>query len=337
VHGAILISEQAAGQMWRFVLDGWGVAGIGFVAAIVVLFRRGVRADLKIMAGLSVWVTVAIAVMAPAGLPPDTNQTWASGRYLDAMVVAFFLPGAAVLLRANWRQVLACAWCIVPPTLVAAVAVIAYAGASVPTSGFGAGFSFAEPAVLTQDWTRANILLATAVALALLALWVAIALAAGRWAPRWRSVVLAGLAAVSLVAVVQMTGHVSRAYTSVQEADTTGLVTGSGLKPGEHIAVAWGVPWGAWMPQAYEIPWAQLEFFHPATQPPPANASVVEVAWPAGKPAQASWPRAPRGWRVVTSDRAERWVAWRKLDAEFDRRSVRRAGGPAAADAAGRT
>jgi hypothetical protein len=315
-RGALLIGDQAAGQMWRFVLDGWGVAGIGFVAAAAFLLRRGGRIDLKIMAALSVGTTLAIAVLAPAGLPPDTGQTWASGRYLDCMVVAFFLPGAAVLLRADWRRMLAYAAWLVPPTLVAAVAVEAYAGASVPTSGFGGGFNFAEPAVLTQGWTRANVFLATAVALALLAAWVAAVLAADRFGRRWRAVVLAGLGTVSLVAVVQMTSHISQANTPAQEANTTGLVTGSGLKPGEHLAVGRGyaqVSWGAWMPQAYEIPWARLEFFNPATEPPPANATVVEVAWPAGRPAQASWPKAPSGWRVAASDHAAGWVAWRRL------------------------
>ena len=66
------------------------------------------------------------------------------------------------------------------------------------------------------------------------------------------------------------------------------------------------------MPQAFEIPWAQLEFFSPG-RPPPANATVVEVRWPSGRPAQASWWRAPAGWRVVASDRTASWVTWRKL------------------------
>jgi hypothetical protein len=38
---------------------------------------------------------------------------------------------------------------------------------------------------------------------------------------------------------------------------------------------------------------------------------VVEMPWPSGKPAAASWPQAPAGWRVVASDEAYGWVAWR--------------------------
>ena len=57
--------------------------------------------------------------------------------------------------------------------------------------------------------------------------------------------------------------------------------------------------------------WTQLQFFNPATQAPPAGASVVELAWPDGQPAQASWPTAPDGWHIVATDGSLGWVAWR--------------------------
>ena len=324
-HNIVLIAEQAAGQMWRFVLDGWGVAGIGLVAAVAVLVRRGTRTDLKIMAAVCLVVTLAIAVTAPAALPPDQSQTWASGRYLDGMVVAFFVVGAAVLLRADRRRILVYAACLVPPTLIAAIAVFAYAGGSVPTAGFGGAFAFAEPAVLTQNWTQANVFLATAVGLLLLAAWVGVVFAAdrwggrlgGRWGERGRAVVLGGLGVVSLVAVIQMTSNIAQANLPAAAADTTGLVTASGLKPGQVLAVdegihAQGVSWESWMPQAFQVWWAPLEFFNPAKGAPPANATVVETEWLPGQPAQASWPQAPPGWRVVASDQAAGWVAWRR-------------------------
>jgi len=318
VHGVIFVLEMAAGQLWRFVLDGWGVSALGLAAALAVLLRRGARDEVRVMAGLAAGVTLVTAVVSPAALPPTQPQDWASGRYLDGMVVAFFLVGCAVLLRADRRRILLYAACVVPPTLLAMIVVGAYAGGSVPTAGFGAAFVFAEPAVLTQDWTTASVWLATGVALGLLAASVAAVFAADRWggrlARRWRAVVLAGLAAVSLVAVIQMTSHISQASTPRQEANTTGLITGSGLKPGEYLAAGTGTSWASWMPQAYEIPWAQLELFNPGRQRPPANATVVEVRWPSGQPAQASWPQAPAGWRVVAADRTDDWVAWRKLD-----------------------
>ena len=109
MQGTIHVFEMAAGQMWRLVLDSWGIAGIGLVAALAVIVRRGVRTDLRIMAGLAVAVTAVIACTAPAALPSDQSQTWASGRYLDGMIVTFFLAGAVVLLRAGPRAILGCA------------------------------------------------------------------------------------------------------------------------------------------------------------------------------------------------------------------------------------
>ncbi|HJY02043.1 MAG TPA: hypothetical protein VJ351_14630, partial [Streptosporangiaceae bacterium] len=188
VHGVIFVLEMAAGQLWRFVLDGWGVAALGLAAAVFVVFRRSVRVEVRIMAGLAAGVTLVTAVTSPAALPPTQPQAWASGRYLDGLLVAFFLVGAVVLLRAAPRQLALYAACVVPPTVLAAIVVLAYTGGSVPTSGFGAGFVFGEPAVLTWDWTSANVLLATVAAFVLLGLFVAVALLGvrlgGAWAPR---------------------------------------------------------------------------------------------------------------------------------------------------------
>jgi hypothetical protein len=268
-----------------------GVAGIGLVAALAAIVRRDVRPDLRIMAALAAGVTLVIGITAPAGLPPDQARAWVSGRYLDAMVVTLFLPGTAVLLRATWRQVLACVADLAAPTAAAAFAVSVYAGISVATAGSGPGFSAGELAVLTQGWSRASVALASVVAFALPAVWAGF-------------VTLAGLAAVSLLAAFQMTSHVSRAGTPAQQANTTGLITGSGLRPGQQLAIGTGLSWQSWMPQAYELWWTQPQFFGAATQPPPSGADVVEVAWPAGRPARDSWPQAPAGWTVATSDRA---------------------------------
>jgi hypothetical protein len=181
--------------------------------------------------------------------------------------------------------------------------------------------------VLTQNWNFASVWLATAVALGLLAIWVA--LAARRWGVVIRGVrvsrvlrglVVAGLAAVSLVAVTQMTSHVSQAATPAQAQSTTGFVAASGLKPGDQIAVAFtaggrlpanDIPYFYWAPQAFEVSWTELEFFNPA-QAPQAGVNVVETGWPTGKPASAGWPNHPAGWRIVASNQATGWVTWRK-------------------------
>ena len=290
VQGTIHVFEMAAGQLWRLVLDSWGIAGIGLAAALAVVARRGVRTDLRIMAALAVAVTAAIACTAPAALPSDQSQTWASGRYLDGMIVTFFLAGAVVLLRAGVRSILGCASGTTVLFVVAAVTVAIYAGSSLPTSGFGSAFNFAEPAVLTQNWTQASVLLASAVTLGLLACWVAFALAARRW----RAVIpVFGVcvAAVSLVAVAQMTSQVSQAST-VQAQAVNVPVSASGVRPGEQVAVSSDLGWQAWVPLAYQVSWTELQFFNPASQPPPAGVTVVEMPWPGGQPAAS--PRSPR-------------------------------------------
>ncbi len=349
VHGAINVFEMAAGQMWRVVLDSWGIAGIGLVAAAAVVVRRGTRTDLRIMAALAVAVTVMTACTAPAALPPDQSQTWASGRYLDGMIVTFFLIGVVVLLRASRRDILLGFAGVVAATVVAAVVVAVYAGSSLPTSGFGYGFNFAEPAVLTQNWNQASVALATGVALGLLGVVVLGVLGARRmlgarrWGAVWRRgvawrgggggvwrvgaargggavrlAVLAGclgfaaIMTVNLVALMQMTAHISQANTAAEVADTNGLVTGIGLRPGEHIAIASDVSWEVWEPLAFAVSWTSLQFFNPS-EAPPADATAVEVPWPAsGQGAQAIRPKAPAGWQIVAENQAAGWIVWRR-------------------------
>jgi hypothetical protein len=333
VHGAINVFEMAAGQLWRLVLDGWGLAGIGLFAAAAVIAARRFRRDLRIMAALAVGVTLVTAATAPAALPPTQSQTWASGRYLDGMIAVFFLVGAVVLLRVRPWRVLAFAGGTAVLAVLTAAIVDVYAGSSLPEAGFGAAFVFGEPAVLTQDWTQASVWLATAVTLGLLAVWVALALAARRWngvvlgafgnvpvSRVLRGAMMAGLAAVSLLAVTQMTSHISQASTPAQEASTSGFVAAAGLKPGDQIAVAYTigsqvpatqVGYWLWAPQAFEVSWTELQFFNPV-QAPPADVNVVETGWPTGQPASASWAHHPAGWRIVASNKAGGWVVWRK-------------------------
>jgi len=340
--GAIHVFEMAAGQLWRLVLDSWGIAGIGLVAALALVVRRDVRSDLRIMAALSVAVTTVIACTAPAALPPNTSQTWASGRYLDGMIVLFFLAGAVVLLRARLRQIVACACGAAALAVLAAVTVAIYAGTSLGTSGFGAGFNFAEPAVLTQNWHQANVALATAVTLGLLAVWLGFAFAVRRWpvsvpasrasvptstvpVPASRGAVLASrasmlasggavlafgvcVAAVSLVALTQMTSQVSRADGARELALE---VPANALRPGQPVALAADLTWQVAVPEVFQVAWTELQFFNPASQPPPAGVTAVETPW-VGTSAQASWPHAPAGWHVAASSQAGGWVLWRK-------------------------
>jgi hypothetical protein len=316
VNGIIHVLELAAGQLWRLVLDSWGIAGIGLVAALLVIVRRDVRSDLRIMAALSVAVTTVIACTAPAALPPDQPQAWASGRYLNGMMIVFFLVGAAMLLRARMRDILVCAAISTGPFVLAAVTVAVYIGTTVPTIGFGAGFNFAEPAVVTQNWTQASVPLATAVTLVMLAVWIGFAfvrrrLRGGVSLAAVSAAFGVGVAAVSLIAVAQMTSHISRTTDSPAQA-AMALMDAGKLQPGEQVAVTSSLAWPLWVPQAFEVSWTELDLFNPRHQPLPPGTTVVEAGWPTGQSAQAGWPEAPAGWRIVASDQSAGWAVWRK-------------------------
>jgi hypothetical protein len=334
MYGAIHAAEMAGGQFWRLVLDSWGIAGIGLIAAVAVAVRgglgpppqaarpagsslagtarRGVRTDLRIMASLSVGVTVLIACAAPAALPPRQTLTWASGRYLDGMTVTFFLVGAVVLLRAAARPILALAASVAGLTMVAALTVAVYAGTSLPTER-GRTFNFGGPAVLTQNWSQASVLVATAAALGLLGLWVYFALLA-RYMRVLAYVLGAAVAAMSLVAVAQLTAHCSRADSVwAQAMGIREMAAAGALKPGEQIAVASDITGVLRLAQAFEVSSTQVQYFNPFRQTPPADVSVVDAAWPSGQPARASWPDAPAGWRIVAANRFGSWVVWRRL------------------------
>jgi len=311
VYGAIHVAEMAGGQLWRLVIGSWGIAGIGLVAAVIAAVRGGVRTDLRVMASLSVGVTILIACTASAALPPHQSLTWASGRYLDGMTVTFFLVGAAVLLQAGTRTILFLAACVAGLTVVAAMTVAVYAGTSLPTAR-GKRFNFGEPAVLTQNWSHASVLVATVAALALLAVWVYFAILA-RYMHVLAYVLGAGVAAVSLVAVAQLTAYCSVADNAwAQEMGMSQMAAADGLKPAEQIAVASDISGILRLAQTFEVSSTQVRFFNPALQSPPAGVAVVDTAWPAGQPAQASWPDAPAGWRVVAANRFGSWVVWRR-------------------------
>jgi hypothetical protein len=306
LHGIVLVLEMAIGQMWRFALDSWGVAALGMAAVVVAIARSRTPADARIIAGLAVAVTLAIAITTPAALPADQPQQWASGRYLDCMIITFFLPGMVVLLRAGRRRLLIYAACVVPPTMITALVVDAYATSSVPTLGFGAAFNFGEPAFLTQNWTQANVALATAVALGLLAAFVAIAamLPGGSRA----IALLAGLAAVSVAADVDMTSQIGNANQALGRAFAVEPL--AGLRPGEQIGISNALGWQLWIPQAYELSWSSQVFFTPSEQAPPDGVKVVEVPWIAGQSEQATWPNAPSGWHITSASQTAGWVVW---------------------------
>jgi hypothetical protein len=166
--------------------------------------------------------------------------------------------------------------------------------------------------VLTQNWHHASVLVATAVALGLLLLWVYLAILA-RYLRVLTWVGGAAVAALSLVAVAQLTAYCSVVDNArAQAMGTTEMATAGGLKPGEQVAVASDINGVLRLAQTFEVSSTEVQFFNPVLQSPPADATVVDAKWPSGQPASASWPGAPAGWRIVATNRFGGWVAWRR-------------------------
>ena len=115
MHGVIFVLEMAAGQLWRFVVDGWASAALGQVAAVAVIFRRGVRDETRIIGRARGGITLVTAVVSPADCPPTSRKPRppALPRRHAGRV---FLVRAAVLLRADRRRIIVYAACVIPPT-----------------------------------------------------------------------------------------------------------------------------------------------------------------------------------------------------------------------------
>jgi hypothetical protein len=325
LHEQKKILYMALGQLWRVSTDTWGIAALGILAAVVLVFRPRVREDVRVMAVLALIVLAAIVYIAPAALPDGQQSNWASGRYPDALEVTFFIAGLVVLLRARGRWLIGYAATAAVLTAGLGEAVSRYAGAYQHVHGFGA-FNWAEPVVLTHAGDILSVRRATAVAIGLLALWTVLALLirwrAGRphhrWPPgrgplsRWRAAVLVPILAMNVYALVQLNYRVMVPGTREQRANSLALITATGLKPGQKVVLDYDMwpEWGSWLPQSFEVWWVRLDMVNGGKGVLPAGTRVLETAWPVGYTAAQTWPQHLPGWHVAATNRTYGWVAW---------------------------
>ena len=321
LHEQKKILYMAFGQLWRVTTDTWGIAALGILAAVVLVFRRRVREDARVMAALALVVLAAIVYVAPAALPDGQQSNWASGRYPDALEVTFFMAGLVVLLRARRRWLIGYAATAAVLSAGLGEAVSRYAGPFQRVRGFGA-FNWAEPVVLTHAGDTLGVRRATAVAIGLLALWTGLALAIRwlcarsyrRWPlGRWRAAVLVPILAMNVYALVAMTSRISDQGTQDQRGNSLALITATGLRPGQQVALdqdMW-LKWESWIPQSFEVWWTRLDMVDGSKGVLPAGTTLFEVAWPSGRTAPQTWPQHLPGWHVVAANREYGWVAWR--------------------------
>jgi hypothetical protein len=75
LHEQKKILYMAFGQLWRVTTDTWGIAALGILAAVVLVCRRRVREDVRVMAALALIVLAAVVYVAPAALRTDSSPT----------------------------------------------------------------------------------------------------------------------------------------------------------------------------------------------------------------------------------------------------------------------
>jgi hypothetical protein len=288
----------AAGQVWYLVVSTWGLAGLGLVASAVALFRRRTPPVTRIMAGVLPAVTLGMALASSAALPDEHRVgNYVYGRYLACLAVACALAGLAVLMRR--RSLLTH---VIGATIVlagTALSVTVYAGDRLSGYNF-IPFDFPETSFLTWNWRSLQLGTASLVAAALLALLVVAALT-----PRPAMTIAVGLTAFNLVAAAV----ICKPWGPGREAIFRPRPAVGG------VAVDKGLTWRVWVRQAYQVWWTPITFFDKSGGGPSARVCMVVVALPPGTAPEASWPRHPAGWRVMTTRPVPApWVAWRRTD-----------------------
>ncbi|MFD9949339.1 hypothetical protein ACFWYW_40440 [Nonomuraea sp. NPDC059023] len=283
----------AAGQLWYLVTATWGMAGVGIVAALVVLVRGG--SPYRVTAGAALALTLGIAYASSAALPDEHRVgNYAYGRYLACVAVAWTLVGLATLLRSRRRAALAGASSAAGLLALSGGLAAWYAGDRLTRYHYIA-FDFPETAFLSGVRDRFDPVGASVAALILLAAITAAALVRTRGPMRTRAaggaLVLAFALAVPNVAFA--------ADLAPKSAPATG---NDGLPRLTHgrIGLDTRVKWNIWVHLIHRVHWTAVERVRPADGPLPEGLCTVVAAPEAGAP--------PAGWKV--SGRGPGWVTW---------------------------
>ena len=187
------------------------------------------------------------------------------------MELTFFIVGLAVLLTARSRRLVGYAAGAAVLAAGTGAVVANYAGANISTSGFAA-FNFAEPTVLAQGWNGLSVAKSTAVAVALLALWVVLALVlrqvAGTAFERWRVSLLVPVAAMNLPRSTRCRRTSRRRARRRSErirwaSSRHRPQTRRNRRRGQRLRA----DWEAWIPQSFEVWSTALDFFYAAARP----------------------------------------------------------------------
>jgi hypothetical protein len=158
-------------------------------------------------------------------------------------------------------------------------AVLAYAGRKLSHESY-VNFDAPELSFLSGDWTALHIYQMTGYAIGFMVIFGATLAAKS---PRWlATLVLVATMALNVVAMVSITDHIGRTWSSEQyNASIPELVRDAGVRPGDSIAEASTVGWWVNLRHQHEVYWSALPRF-PATGAPPGSPTFVVAG--TGKP-----------------------------------------------------
>ncbi|MFI9554993.1 hypothetical protein [Nonomuraea endophytica] len=289
----------AAGQIWYLVTATWGVAGIGIVAALVVLVRRG-GSPYRVMAGVSLALTLGIAYASSAALPDEHRVgNYAYGRYLACVAVAWTLVGLAALLRSRRRAALAGASASAGLLALSGGLAAWYAGDRLTRYHYIA-FDFPETAFLSGVRDRFDPVGASIAALVLLAAITAAALVRAKGLSRQKGPIGKRAAGALVLAFALAVPNVAFAADLAPKSAPAGGNDGLPRLTHGRVGLDTRVKWNIWVHLIHRVHWTAVERVRPAEGPLPEGLCTVVAAPEAGAP--------PAGWKVTAQGQG--WVTW---------------------------
>ncbi|MGK4584815.1 hypothetical protein [Kitasatospora sp. HPMI-4] len=299
---------RVLGQLWYLAVSTWGIGGAGIAACAALLMNRQVPLAERVVASALLTTPVLVAGGAATALPEDHRLDYnVYARYLSLFAPALFLVGCAALHRLPRRPLLHLAAAAAALTGGCGAGVLMLAGQRLRTEQFLL-WALPDSSFLAGDWHSFHLLRTTAAALAVLALCVGPVAALGRRAVPY---VTAALALWAVTATCVITVLVSQPGLEPRWA-VTGFPRAAGLRPDDLVALSGSLPRAMQCAQAFEIYRGRVWYVDFTRQPPPSEANVAVLPAPRHGPPSAVWPGAPRDWRVVRFDPANRLVVWRR-------------------------
>ncbi|WP_432932229.1 hypothetical protein ACQPZZ_14040 [Microbispora sp. CA-135349] len=305
VDGLVWTLSLTAGQVWYLITATWGLAGLGLLALTSTVISRTAPPAIRTMAAIVLAVVLGVALGSSAALPDEHSvNNFFYGRYLACVAPVLFAIGAAVLHLRRTRLPRAFAATAAGAMLCGGIASL-YAGERLTAYPY-LKFNFPEISALTRQWSSLHVGQATAGAILLLALVIAITATTGR-----ESTILTAtaLAFLNFAAVIVVTLNISWPMAASTRAAAD--LTDAGISSDDRIAIDRnGVNFRIWMLHAFQAPWHPITPMRP-TDPTslPSETTLVIVPRSPGTSERSSWPAAPAAWHPVLA--RDSWVAWR--------------------------